>query len=242
MIEFQAISKSFRHFKALDEVTGTVGQGEVMVLCGPSGSGKSTLIRTVNRLEGIDSGRVVVAGQDVGSLNTDIDRLRRRIGFVFQQYNLFPHLSARDNITVLLRRILRLPRREAEEKAMLQLARVGLEKEAGRMPAKLSGGQQQRVAIARALSMNPDVLLLDEPTSALDAEMSGEVLGLLRSLSGSGITIVCVTHEMGFARDVADAIWFMADGRLLQRAKPKDFFGGHAHPRAESFLQSIMRS
>ncbi|NTA13933.1 amino acid ABC transporter ATP-binding protein [Agrobacterium tumefaciens] len=242
MIEFQAVTKTFGRFRALDAVTGTIGRGEVITICGPSGSGKSTLVRTVNRLEEIDKGRVLVGGEDITTKTVDIDILRRRVGFVFQQYNLFPHLSARDNIVILLRRIQGLARREAEEKAMQHLARLGLEGFADRMPAKLSGGQQQRVAIARALCMNPDILLLDEPTSALDAEMSGEVMGLLRSLAGTGITIVCVTHEMRFARDTADFVWFMADGKLLQAAPPQEFFGGHAHPRAGAFLQSVLQS
>jgi polar amino acid transport system ATP-binding protein len=242
MIEFQAVTKSFGQFKALDDVSGTIGRGEVVTICGPSGSGKSTLVRTVNLLEEIDAGHVLVGGEDIGSRHVDIDVLRRRIGFVFQQYNLFPHLSARDNIVVLLRRLQGLSRRDAEEKAMQHLQRLGLESFADRMPAKLSGGQQQRVAIARALCMGPDILLLDEPTSALDAEMSGEVLQLLRSLAGSGITIVCVTHEMRFARDAANSVWFMADGKLLQAASPQEFFGGHAHPRAEAFLQSVLQS
>ncbi|KJF74613.1 amino acid ABC transporter ATP-binding protein [Agrobacterium arsenijevicii] len=242
MIEFQSVTKSFGQFKALDGVSGTIGRGEVVTICGPSGSGKSTLIRTINRLEEIDTGLVLVGGEDVAAKTVDIDVLRRHIGFVFQQYNLFPHLSTRDNVVVLLRRIQGLSRRDAEEKAMQHLARLGLESFADRMPAKLSGGQQQRVAIARALCMNPEILLLDEPTSALDAEMSGEVLQLLRSLAGSGITIVCVTHEMRFARDAADAVWFMADGKLLQAASPREFFGGDAHPRAKAFLQSVLQS
>ncbi|MDH7800794.1 MULTISPECIES: amino acid ABC transporter ATP-binding protein [unclassified Rhizobium] len=242
MIEFQSVTKSFGQFRALDGVSGIIGRGEVVTICGPSGSGKSTLVRTINRLEEIDTGLILVGGEDVAAKTVDIDVLRRHIGFVFQQYNLFPHLSARDNVVVLLRRIQGLSRRDAEEKAMQHLARLGLESFADRMPAKLSGGQQQRVAIARALCMNPEILLLDEPTSALDAEMSGEVLQLLRSLAGSGITIVCVTHEMRFARDAADAVWFMADGKLLQAASPREFFGGHAHPRAKAFLQSVLQS
>jgi polar amino acid transport system ATP-binding protein len=240
MIRLENIHKWYGQHAALAGIDGHVAAGEVVVLCGPSGSGKSTLIRTVNRLEPIQRGRVLVEGQDVHAA-ADLNALRARIGFVFQQFNLFPHLTALQNCTLAPRRVLGLARREAEEAALALLDRVGLTHKAGSYPGQLSGGQQQRVAIARALAMRPPVMLFDEPTSALDPEMVGEVLQVMRGLARDGMTMVCVTHEMGFARDVADRVLFMDEGRLLEEAAPDAFFASPQHPRARQFLADLLR-
>jgi polar amino acid transport system ATP-binding protein len=239
MIELQAVNKWFGDYHALVDVTGTVAKGEVVVVCGPSGSGKSTLIRTLNRLEPIKSGRITIAGQDIHAPGVDINEFRSHIGFVFQQFNLFPHLSALGNCTLAPVQLGRLAPPQARERAMALLERVGLAHKANAMPAELSGGQQQRVAIARALAMQPPLMLFDEPTSALDPEMVGEVLLVMRDLARDGMTMVCVTHEMGFAREVADRVWFMDEGRVLEQAMPADFFNRPQHPRAQKFLADI---
>nr|WP_246088852.1 amino acid ABC transporter ATP-binding protein [Phreatobacter stygius] len=222
--------------QALAGVSGEVRRGEVKVLVGPSGSGKSTLIRTVTRLEAIQGGRVTVDGQDIAGRGLDINALRQRVGFVFQAYNLFPHLTAAGNITLGLTKLRNMAKPEARERALAELARVGLADKADEMPGKLSGGQRQRVAIARALAMDPEAMLFDEPTSALDPEMVGEVLAAMKQLAAAGMTMICVTHEMGFAREVADEIWFMEQGRVAERGAPADLIDSPSHPRLKSFL------
>ena len=241
MITFDQVNKYYGHYHALDGVSEQVASGEVLVVCGPSGSGKSTLLRTINRLEPIASGRITVAGQDIHAPGMDVNAFRSRIGFVFQQFNLFAHLSVLDNCTLAPQRLRGLPRKEAEQRALQLLDRVGLAHKARAMPAALSGGQQQRVAIARALAMQPPLMLFDEPTSALDPEMVGEVLQVMRDLAQGGMTMVCVTHEMGFAREVADRVWFMDHGKVLERATPDEFFNRPQHPRARQFLADIRR-
>ena len=206
MIMFSKINKWYGEYQALTDITAEVNPGEVVVLCGPSGSGKSTLIRTVNRLEDIQAGQILFDGQDVHGTDAQINRLRSRVGFVFQSFNLFPHLSVLENITLAPNKLRNLKGAAAKQKAMELLDRVGLAHKAGAYPAQLSGGQQQRVAIARALAMEPPVMLFDEPTSALDPEMVGEVLSVMKGLAKDGMTMMCVTHEMNFAREVAETI------------------------------------
>ena len=239
MITFDSVNKYYGEYHALREINEHVARGEVLVVCGPSGSGKSTLIRTVNRLEPVASGRITVAGQDIHAPGLDVNALRSHIGFVFQQFNLFPHLSVLDNCTLAPQRLRGLGRQDAEARALSLLERVGLAHKARARPADLSGGQQQRVAIARALAMQPPLMLFDEPTSALDPEMVGEVLQVMRDLARDGMTMVCVTHEMGFAREVADRVWFMDHGQVLERATPEEFFARPQHPRARQFLADI---
>jgi len=239
MIELQNVNKWYGSYHALVDVTETIHKGEVVVVCGPSGSGKSTLIRTFNRLEPIQSGRILIEGKDIHAPGTDVNAFRSRIGFVFQQFNLFPHLTVLQNCTLAPMQLHGLTRAQAEERAMALLQRVGLVHKAHAWPSELSGGQQQRVAIARALTMQPPVMLFDEPTSALDPEMVGEVLLVMRDLVRDGMTMVCVTHEMGFAREVADRVLFMDEGRVLERATPDDFFNRPQHPRAQQFLSDI---
>ncbi len=240
MITFEAVSKWFGDFQALRDVDGVVARGETVVLCGPSGSGKSTLIRTVNRLETTDKGRIVANGVEVGGRSVDVNTLRRQIGFVFQALNLFPHLRAIDNVALPLVRVLNRPRREARETAAALLERVGLSHRLESWPAELSGGEQQRVAIARTLALDPPIILLDEPTSALDPEMVGGVLAIIQGLAEGGRTIMCVTHEMGFAREAADRIWFMSDGAVVETASPADFFDRPRHPRTQQFLAKLL--
>ena len=239
MITIENVSKWYGDYQALVDVNETVAKGEVVVVCGPSGSGKSTLIRTLNRLEAIQKGRIVVNGQDVHARKVDVNVLRSGIGFVFQQFNLFPHLTVLDNCTLAPVRLKQMPRQEAKEFAMSLLERVGLPHKADAYPGQLSGGQQQRVAIARALAMKPPVMLFDEPTSALDPEMVNEVLQVMKGLARDGMTMVCVTHEMGFAREVADRVIFMDQGKVLERARPERFFHKPEHPRAQRFLSDI---
>ena len=239
MIQFENVNKWYGDYQALVDVSETIAKGEVVVVCGPSGSGKSTLIRTINRLEPIRSGRITVDGQDIHARGIDLNDFRSHIGFVFQQFNLFPHLTALGNCTLAPIQLRGLKRAEAEERAMALLDRVGLAHKASAFPSELSGGQQQRVAIARALAMQPPLMLFDEPTSALDPEMVGEVLLVMRDLTREGMTMVVVTHEMGFARDVADRVLFMDAGRVLERATPDDFFNRPQHPRAQQFLADI---
>ena len=239
MIEFRNVTKFYGSFRALHEVTETITRGEVVVICGPSGSGKSTLIRTINRLEPIDSGQILLSGQDIHRPGVDVDRFRSGIGFVFQQFNLFPHLSVLDNCTLAPMKVRGLSETEARDRALALLERVGLAEKAQSYPAQLSGGQQQRVAIARALAMEPPLMLFDEPTSALDPEMVSEVLLVIRDLAHRGQTLVCVTHEMGFAREVSDRIFFMDEGKILERATPEDFFERPQHPRTKQFLSDL---
>ncbi|MCZ8394299.1 amino acid ABC transporter ATP-binding protein [Achromobacter xylosoxidans] len=241
MIRFSEVQKWYGDYQALTDVTAQVRRGEVVVVCGPSGSGKSTLIRTVNRLEPIQKGVIEVDGQDIYGGKVQLDTLRSHIGFVFQQFNLFPHLSVLENLMLAPLQLKRARRPEARERAMQLLDRVGLAHKAEAYPAQLSGGQQQRVAIARALAMNPPVMLFDEPTSALDPEMVGEVLQVMKGLARDGMTMVCVTHEMGFAREVADTVWFMDAGRIVEVAGPEAFFGRPETERARKFLAEIRR-
>jgi polar amino acid transport system ATP-binding protein len=241
MIHFSNVNKWYGEYRALTDINAEVAKGQVVVVCGPSGSGKSTLIRTVNRLEEIKSGQITVDGKDMHAPmgGTQLNRLRSRIGFVFQSFNLFPHLSALDNVMLSPMHVNGVKRAEAREKAMQLLERVGLAAKAQSYPAQLSGGQQQRVAIARALAMEPPAMLFDEPTSALDPEMVGEVLAVMRSLASEGMTMMCVTHEMGFAREVADRVWFMDAGCILESADPETFFAKPQHPRAQRFLSDL---
>jgi polar amino acid transport system ATP-binding protein len=225
----------------LADVDLAVAAGEVVVVCGPSGSGKSTLIRTINRLEEVDSGTIRIDGQDVQARGIDVNKLREHIGFVFQQFNLFPHLTALGNITLAPIKVLKQSRATAEAKARELLARVGLAEKAHSYPSQLSGGQQQRVAIARALAMEPRIMLFDEPTSALDPEMIGEVLKVIRDLARDGMTMIVVTHEMGFAREVADRVVFMDHGRIVETAPPEQFFSAPASERAQRFLAQVLR-
>ena len=239
MISIKNVSKWYGQFQVLTDCTTEVNKGEVVVVCGPSGSGKSTLIRTLNRLEAIQKGRITVNGQDVHAHGVNVNVLRSGIGFVFQQFNLFPHLTVMQNCTLAPVQLGRMLPQEAKDFAMRLLERVGLPHKADTYPGELSGGQQQRVAIARALAMKPPVMLFDEPTSALDPEMVNEVLLVMKDLARDGMTMVCVTHEMGFAREVADRVIFMDQGQVLERAKPEDFFLRPQHPRAQRFLADI---
>ena len=239
MIEFRDVNKYYGKYHALVGVTETIARGEVVVVCGPSGSGKSTLIRTINRLEEIDSGRIFVEGRDIHAPDIDLDRFRSGIGFVFQQFNLFPHLTVLDNCTLAPIHLRGLSPAEARERALAMLDRVGVADKASAFPATLSGGQQQRVAIARALVMQPPLMLFDEPTSSLDPEMVGEVLLVIRNLAHQGMTLVCVTHEMGFAREVADRVLFMDRGAILERGSPREFFDHPQQERTRKFLADI---
>lgn len=240
MIHFSGVHKWFNSLHVLNDINLHVQPGEVMVVCGPSGSGKSTLIRTVNQLEPIDKGTLVVDGMDLSDKKTDINRLRAEVGFVFQQFNLYPHLSVLHNITLAPIKIRKVPKKEAEEHAMQLLARVGLAEKRDAYPAQLSGGQQQRVAIARGLAMKPKIMLFDEPTSALDPEMIGEVLSVMKDLALSGMTMVVVTHEMGFAREVSHRVVFMDAGTILEEASPEEFFRNPQHDRAKQFLKQLL--
>ncbi len=240
MITFKKVNKWFKELHVLKEIDLHVDPGEVVVVCGPSGSGKSTLIRTINRLEPIDSGFLVVDGMDLGNRATDINRLRAEIGMVFQQFNLYPHISVLRNITLAPIKIRKMTRKEAEEDAMALLERVGLAGKRDAYPTQLSGGQQQRVAIARALAMRPRIMLFDEPTSALDPEMIGEVLLVMKGLAESGMTMMVVTHEMGFAREVSDRVVFMDEGMILEDARPEEFFQNPRHERARQFLKEVL--
>ncbi len=240
MITFSGVHKWFKQLHVLNDINLHVTPGEVLVVCGPSGSGKSTLIRTINQLEPINQGSLVVDGMDLSDKKIDINKLRAEVGFVFQQFNLYPHLSVIGNITLAPIKIRNTPKKEAEEQAMQLLTRVGLAEKRDAYPSQLSGGQQQRVAIARGLAMRPKIMLFDEPTSALDPEMIGEVLQVMQDLAKTGITMVVVTHEMGFAREVADRVVFMADGVILEEAAPEDFFLRPQHERSRQFLRQLL--
>ena len=242
MIRFSNVNKHYGQYHALVDIDASVSKGEVLVVCGPSGSGKSTLIRTVNRLEEIDSGSITFDGREVSGRvgRADLNRLRSRIGFVFQSFNLFPHLSTLENITLSPIRINGVKKDLARTKAMALLDRVGLAEKANAYPAQLSGGQQQRVAIARALCMDPICMLFDEPTSALDPEMINEVLDVMVELAKEGMTMMCVSHEMGFARKVAHRVIFMDQGRIVEDATKDEFFGTPRSERAQQFLSKIL--
>lgn len=241
LIEVHDVCKAFGAHQVIRGVTTTFMPGEVAVIVGSSGSGKSTFLRMLNRLEKHDSGRIVIDDIEVSDNHRQLDALRREVGMVFQQFNLFSHLSVLDNLTLAPRRVRKLGRAEAEERARGLLARVGLAEHAHKYPHALSGGQQQRVAIARALAMQPRVMLFDEPTSALDPEMVKEVLDVMRQLAASGMTMLVVTHEMGFAREVADRVLFFDEGRISLDAPPDEFFGGrHDNARVKAFLNQVM--
>ena len=241
MIEIEHVSKWYgEHFQVLKDCTASVEKGEVVVVCGPSGSGKSTLIKTVNGLEPFQEGKIIVNGIDVGSPKTDLPKLRRHIGMVFQQFELFPHLSIIDNLTLAQMKVLGRSREEATERGLSLLNRVHLSEHALKFPGQLSGGQQQRVAIARALAMDPVCMLFDEPTSALDPEMINEVLDVMVQLAQEGMTMMVVTHEMGFARRVADRVLFMENGEILENAPTQEFFTQPESERAVQFLSKIL--
>jgi ABC-type polar amino acid transport system ATPase subunit len=236
------VHKWFGRLHVLNAIDLRIGEGEKVVIAGPSGSGKSTLLRCINRLEPIDRGQLVVDGIAVGDRQADLNRLRSRVGMVFQQFNLFPHLTVLQNITLAQVNVLRRSRDEAEQKARALLERVHIPEKAEQYPTQLSGGQQQRVAIARALAMDPRIMLFDEPTSALDPEMIGEVLDAMRDLARTrGMTMVVVTHEMGFAREVADRMVFMADGAIVEQNAPAEFFGSPREERTRQFLGRILQ-
>jgi general L-amino acid transport system ATP-binding protein len=240
MIEMIKVSKWFGLFQALNEVDLTVARGEKVVVCGPSGSGKSTLIRLVNRLEVHQKGRVIVDGVELDEDVKKTDTVRREVGMVFQSFNLFPHLTVLENLTLAPIWVQRVPRKEAEETAMHFLARVRIPEQAAKYPSQLSGGQQQRVAIARALCMRPKLMLFDEPTSALDPEMIKEVLDVMVELAREGMTMMVVTHEMGFAKTVADRVVFMDGGRVVEAAPPAEFFRAPKTDRAKLFLSQVL--
>jgi ABC-type polar amino acid transport system ATPase subunit len=241
LISFKNVHKSFGKLHVLRGISLDVHEGEKIVIAGPSGSGKSTLIRCLNRLEPVDSGELVVDGIHVEDPKTDVNRLRREIGIVFQQFNLFPHLTVLENLVLAPVQVKKMPRREAEGLGMRLLERVGILEKAHAYPATLSGGQQQRVAIARALAMQPRVMLFDEPTSALDPEMIREVLDVMRDLAAEGMTMLVVTHEMGFAREVADQVVFMAEGIIVEQNTPAAFFEAPREERTREFLSRIIR-
>ena len=240
MIEFRAVNKWFGPLHVLKDINLRIEAGEVVVVCGPSGSGKSTLIRCVNRLETVQSGEIIVDGMALSDANLDLASLRARVGMVFQSFNLYPHMTAAQNITLAPMKVKRIAAAEAEAIATRLLARVGIPDKAEAYPGKLSGGQQQRVAIARALAMMPKVLLFDEPTSALDPEMINEVLEVMTDLAREGMTMVVVTHEMGFARRVAQRIVFMDAGKIVEQNTPEKFFAAPESERAQQFLSKIL--
>ena len=240
MIEIKGVSKWFGEFQVLKNIDLTVALGEKIVICGPSGSGKSTLVRLINHLETHQKGRIVVDGIELGEDLKAIEAVRREVGMVFQQFNLFPHLSVLENLTLAPIWVRRMPKKDAEALAMQLLNRVRIAEQAAKYPAQLSGGQQQRVAIARALAMRPKVMLFDEPTSALDPEMIKEVLDVMVELAQEGMTMLVVTHEMGFARTVADRVCFMDEGEIVEIGKPKEFFAAPKTERAKLFLSQIL--
>lgn len=240
MIICEEVSKWFGDFRALDNITATVKRREVVVVIGPSGSGKSTWIRCINRLESHQKGRIVVDGVELTNDIRNIESIRSEVGMVFQQFNLFPHLTVLENITLAPIWVRKKPRHEAEELARSLLERVDIPEQAEKYPGQLSGGQQQRVAIARALAMTPQVMLFDEPTSALDPEMINEVLHVMKELARSDMTMIVVTHEMGFAREVADRVIFMEDGKIVEVDTPKQFFNNPQEERSQKFLSQIL--
>lgn len=240
MIEFKRVNKWYGDLHVLKEIDLRVSSGEVVVVCGPSGSGKSTLIRCVNRLESIQGGDIIVNGVSLTGPRLDLVRLRTEVGMVFQQFNLYPHLRVLDNVSLAPRKVRGRSRAEAEEKSMALLSKVGISEKARAYPAQLSGGQQQRVAIARSLAMEPKIMLFDEPTSALDPEMIHEVLEVMADLAKEGMTMVVVTHEMGFAKKAADRIIFMDEGRLIEQADPERFFSAPQNERTRLFLSKIL--
>jgi polar amino acid transport system ATP-binding protein len=240
IIRIENVYKFFGTLKALDNVSLSIDPGEKVVIIGPSGSGKSTLLRSINRLESIDRGTIIVDGKDVNAPHNDINAIRQELGMVFQSFNLFPHKTVLQNLTMAPMRLKKIPQATADKTAMSLLDKVGIPDKADVYPAMLSGGQQQRVAIARALAMNPKIMLFDEPTSALDPEMIGEVLDVMVKLALEGMTMVVVTHEMGFAKEVADRVIFMDEGMIVETGTPEHFFTSPEHPRTRKFLSQIL--
>ncbi|ADO54412.2 amino acid ABC transporter ATP-binding protein [Paenibacillus polymyxa] len=240
LIQFRNVNKHYGHFHVLKDINLQIKEGEVVVIIGPSGSGKSTLLRCINRLETISDGELIVNDVPVHDKKIDINAFRRNIGMVFQHFNLYPHKKVIENIVLAPMKVLGIPKEEAIQTALTYLKRVGIEEKAQSYPAQLSGGQQQRVAIARGLAMNPKIMLFDEPTSALDPETIGEVLDVMRSLAHQGITMVIVTHEMGFAREVADRVIFMDKGQILEDSQPAEFFQNPGEERARLFLSRLI--
>jgi len=240
IIELRRLNKWYGEFHVLKDINLEVAKGERVVVCGPSGSGKSTMIRCINRLEEHQRGQIIVAGIELTSDVKNIEAIRREVGMVFQQFNLFPHLTVLQNLTLAPIWVRKLPKKEAEETARLYLQRVKIPEQADKYPGQLSGGQQQRVAIARSLCMKPEIMLFDEPTSALDPEMIKEVLDVMIELAEEGMTMVCVTHEMGFARTVADTMVFMDRGEIVERGSPKEFFADPKSDRTKLFLSQIL--
>ena len=240
IIELKNVNKWFDKFQALKDVSLEVNQQEKIVICGPSGSGKSTLIRCINRLEEHQQGQIIVDGKEISENTKDIEKIRAEVGMVFQQFNLFPHLSILDNCTLAPIWVKKMPKKQAEEIAMRNLERVQIADQAKKFPGQLSGGQQQRSALARALCMEPKIMLFDEPTSALDPEMIKEVLDSMVDLAKAGMTMIVVTHEMGFAKEVADNMIFMDEGRIVEKAKTKDFFDNPKSDRTKLFLSQIL--
>jgi len=242
VIDMRGINKWFGSLHVLNDINLLVRAGERIVICGPSGSGKSTLIRCINRLEEHQQGRIIVDGTELSDDLKNIEQVRREVGMVFQQFNLFPHLTVLENCVLAPLWVRKLSRKDAEETAMQYLERVHISEQAKKYPAQLSGGQQQRVAIARSLCMHPKIMLFDEPTSALDPEMIKEVLDVMIELAEDGMTMLCVTHEMGFARKVADRIMFMDGGRIIEESNPRDFFENPRSERTKMFLSRILSS
>ena len=240
IIELKNVNKWFDKFQVLKDINLTVNQKEKIVVCGPSGSGKSTLIRCINRLEEHQEGNIIVDGSEISENTKDIEKIRAEVGMVFQQFNLFPHLSILDNCTLAPIWVKKLPKKKAEEVAMDNLKRVQIDDQALKFPGQLSGGQQQRAAIARALCMEPKIMLFDEPTSALDPEMIKEVLDVMVDLAKGGMTMIVVTHEMGFAKEVADNMIFMDEGKIVEKAKTKEFFDNPKSDRTKLFLSQIL--
>ena len=241
MIQMIDVHKWYGSFHVLKDINLTVHKGERIVICGPSGSGKSTLIRCINRLEEHQKGQIIVDGIELSNDLKDIDAIRREVGMVFQHFNLFPHLTVLENLTLGPIWVRQVPKREAEEAAMLYLERVKIPEQAAKFPGQLSGGQQQRVAIARSLCMNPKIMLFDEPTSALDPEMIKEVLDVMVELAATGMTMIVVTHEMGFAKTIADRVIFMDEGDIVEQNEPFEFFNNPQHPRTKLFLSQILQ-
>ena len=241
IITFEKVNKWYgNNFHVLRDINLSVAKGERIVICGPSGSGKSTLIRCINRLEEHQEGHIRVDGTEITDDVKAIEKIRREVGMVFQQFNLFPHLTVLENLTLAPMWVSKLPKKEAEERAMLNLNRVRIAEQAGKYPLQLSGGQQQRVAIARALCLTPKIMLFDEPTSALDPEMIKEVLDVMTELANQGITMICVTHEMGFAKSVADRVIFMDRGEIVEQSAPQEFFTNPKSDRTKLFLSQIL--
>lgn len=240
LVSIKNTSKSFGDFQVLKNVNLTINKREVVVICGPSGSGKSTLIRCINGLEKIDEGEIIVDSIAIHSPKTSSTKISQHIGMVFQEFNLFPHMTVLENVTLAPRKVKKISKSEAEEIAMDLLQQVGISEQASKYPEEISGGQKQRVAIARALAMKPDLMLFDEPTSALDPEMIAEVLDVMKNLAKKGMTMIVVTHEMGFAREVSDSVIFFESGRIIEKASPDRFFNNPAEERSRKFLSQIL--